>query len=210
MTNEQAMRELRSVLDRVGADSSDEHCREAARTCAAKEAVIARYAPTFSSENLDKLTADEFRSFLLTKNNQHWHGLARNGGRMTADMPRLREAIRLLVDENVPLRTRLNRLRPSSGEPMVKYLGPAVITPILQIMYPDRYGVVKKPAEAAMKRVGLWAEMPRGTSFGESYEAENLVLIDTAAKLEIDLWTLDMLWWLLKHQPSPAPPRSRV
>lgn len=203
MANERAIRELKNLLDRVDADSSDEMNRMAAQIRSAKAAVIARYSPMFSSENLDNLTAEEFRHFLLFRNNQHWDRLSRQGGSMTADMPCLREAIRLLVEENVPLRTRLNRLRPKGGKPLVKGLARAVITPILQIMYPDKYGVLNKIAKEGMKRLDLWPETPRGATFAELYEAVNRVLLETATRLEIDLWTLDMLWWRLVRTDAP-------
>lgn len=203
MANERAIRELKNLLDRVDADSSDEMNRMAAQIRSAKEAVIARYSPMFSSENLDNLTAEEFRDFLLFRNNGHWDKLSRQGPRMTADMPRLREAIRVLIEENVPLRTRLNRLRPKGDAPMIKGLARAVITPILQIMYPDKYGVLNEIAKEGMKRLDLWPEMSGGATFAELYEAVNRVLLETATRLEIDLWTLDMLWWRLVRTDVP-------
>lgn len=205
MTNEQAIETLRGILSRVSHDSPDNLFRIAAQICDAKESVTSRYAPMFSLENLDKLEADGFRGFLLFKNNQHWDNLQRQGGWMTADMPLLRKAIKLLIDENLPIRTRLNRLRPSSGGPMVKGLGRAVITAILLIVYPDKYGVLNNVAEAGMKQLGLWPEIPRAATFGQRYEAVNRVLVETAAKLGIDLWTLDMLWWrVAPHVPRGA------
>ena len=148
----------------------------------------------FSSENLDKLTADDFRSFLCFKNNQHWDSIHRQGGMMTKDMPRLRETIRLLVDENVPLHSRLDRLRPSNGDSMVKGLSRAVITPILQVVYPDKYGVFNRTTEEGMKRLSLWPKISRGATFADHYESINPILVEIAANLEIDLWTLDILW----------------
>ncbi|MCH8147589.1 MAG: hypothetical protein IH987_06275 [Planctomycetes bacterium] len=203
MANERAIRELSSLLDRVDADSSNELNREGARIRSAKEAVIVSYSPMFSSENLNNLTAEEFRDFLLYRNNKHWDCLQRWGGHITANMPRLQEAIRVLVEENVPLRTRLNRLRPKGDAPMIKGLACAVITPILQIMYPDKYGVLNEISKEGMKRLDLWPEMPRGPTFAELYEAVNRVLLETAARLQIDLWTLDMLWWRLVRTDVP-------
>jgi hypothetical protein len=78
---------------------------------------------------------------------------------------------------------------------MVKGLGQAVITAILQIEHPEKYGVLNNTAEAGMRAVGVWPEFPRGGSFGERYEIVNRVLLDTASELGVDLWTLDMLWW---------------
>lgn len=206
MMREEAIQVLRRALEQVTPHSPDPLLRVGAQIANARHQVIARYAPMFAPENLDRMTAEDFRGFLLFKNNQHWDSLHRMGGFMTADMPKLREAIRLLVDEGLPLRTRLNRLRPSSGNPMVKGLGRAVITAILLVCYPQKYGVLNNTAEGAMKKLGLLPTLSRGASFGERYDAVNRVLLETAASLEADLWTLDMLWWRVgdTHMPRGA------
>jgi hypothetical protein len=126
---------------------------------------------------------------------------------MTADMPRLREALKLLADESVSIRTRLNRLRPAAGDAMVRGLGRAVITAILHVLHPDKYGVLNNTAEAGMKELDLWPELPRGAEFGERYELVNEVIHRVAADLQVDLWTLDMLWWRVKpHVLRPVEP----
>lgn len=195
MSYEEALNELRSMLVRVSHDSTEELDRIAADIRDAKEKVRAHYVPIFTPDHLDSLTADDFKSFLLFRNNQHWDSLHRQGGWMTADMPKLREALKILVDESLSIRTRLNRLRPANGESMIKGLGRAVITAILQVLHPDQYGVLNNTAETGMKQLGLWPEIPWGTDFGERYERVNAVLHRVAGDLQIDLWTLDMLWW---------------
>lgn len=40
-------------------------------------------------------------------------------------------------------------------------------------------------------------EWPRGASFGIRYAAINAVLNELARELEVDLWTLDTIWWYL-------------
>jgi len=122
---------------------------------------------------------------------------------MTSNMDNLREALALLVDEGVLLRTRLNRLRPPHGEPMVKGLARSVISAILQIVYPDKYGVLNSTAEAGMKKVGLWPDVKTTASFADKYEAVNKVLLETAEAVGCDLWTLDSIWWRLTRRGSP-------
>ncbi len=195
MVAESALQHSRRTLLRVSPDSPDEAFRMAADTLAAKEQVIATYGRMFAPENTDALSAEDFRSFLLFRNNRHWDGLHRHAAEMTADMPLLREAIKLLVDESIPIRERLDQLRPHNQEGMVKWLGRAVLTAIWQVVYPERYGVLNNTSEAGMQTVGLWPEFPRGATLGERYERINGCLIETAAALGIDLWTLDALWW---------------
>ncbi len=192
---EEAISKLRNVLNQTSLDSADDYHRIGAQIKDAKDKVSAKYRPIFSLDNLDNLTADDFKSFLLFKNNQHWDSLHRQGGRMTEDMNKLRNALNILMDESKPIEKRLNRLRPDSGEPMVKGLGRAVITAILQIVYPEKYGIWNNTAEAGMKELKIFPEFNRGVAFGEKYKLVNTVLLDASQKLEIDLWTLDMLWW---------------
>jgi len=202
MGMEQAVQTLRRVNGKISFDHPDASYREIAKTLHAQDAVRSRYRPLFSPEGVKNLQADEFRGFLLAKNNQHWSGINRQSGSMTADMPKLREALALLVDEKLSLKTRLNRLRPKSGDPMVKGLARSVITAVLHIVYPEKYGILNKTAEDGMRELRVWPEFQRGTSFADRYEAVNRVLIDLSQELGIDLWTLDGLWWLaLKESP---------
>lgn len=202
MANEQAIQTLRQTLNQVDPNSNDEHYRVGAQIRDAKDKVVERYQVIFSPENLDHLKVEDFKSFLLFKNNQHWDSLHRQSGWMTADMDKLKSALKLLVDEGLPIKTRLNRLRPSSGDPMVKGLGRAVITAILHVMYPDKYGVWNNTAEQGMKKLKLWPEFPWGASFGQKYEVVNKVLLEVSPLVDTDLWTLDMLWWrVAPHVP---------
>ncbi|MCJ7543209.1 MAG: endonuclease NucS [Phycisphaerae bacterium] len=203
MTREQPIQSLREILGKVSHQSPDELCRVGAEIRDAKQGVLTRYQPVFSRENLGGLTAEDFRGFLLFRNNHHWDSLHRLGGWMSADMPKLREALKVLLDEGVDIRTGLNRLRPPTGDPMVKGLGRAVITAILQVVYPDKYGVWNNTAENGMQRLGLWPDMPRGASFGDRYVVMNRTLLEVAEELGVDLWTLDMLWWRVEpHMPK--------
>jgi hypothetical protein len=171
------------------------------RTLDAKEMVIARYQPLFSPENISKLTADEFKSFLLFENNQHWWGLHRRGNFITADMDNLRKALVILVDESQPIRKRMDQLIPKSG-PMVPYLGRAVLTAILLVVYSDRYGVWNATSEAGLKELDVWPKFERGASFGERYDAVNQVLLSISQAADIDLWTMDALYWKLVQTPN--------
>ena len=57
----------------------------------AKGEVLARFRPIFNPAHVGQIREDEFRSLLDFKNNQHWSGLHRQGPRICADMPVLRD-----------------------------------------------------------------------------------------------------------------------
>ncbi len=188
---------LRQILDRISSNEDE----ELSRIVEAKEEVIGRFQPVFSDEHLPELTAEQFKSFLRYENNKHWTGIARYGGRLTEDMEALRSALRILFDESRPLRERLRELRPSSGTPLVIGLGSATLTPLLLIRFPDRYGVLNNVAETALKTLGLWPNVSSSANFADCYTSVNDRLLQLADDLDIDLWTLDSLWWRAKDEP---------
>jgi len=47
----------------------------------------------------------------------------------------------------------------------------------------------------ALKELDLWPRFVRGATFGEKYAAINDVLTRLASDVEVDLWTLDALFW---------------
>ncbi|NLF77125.1 MAG: DUF1016 family protein [Chloroflexi bacterium] len=170
----------------------------------AREEVITRYGMLFHPENLGSLTAEEFRSFLLYKNNQHWHGINRQAGVLTEDMDRLRAALSILLDESRPIVERLDELFPRNRPKFLKGLGRAVATPILLVVYPQKYGVYNSISEAGMRMVDLFPDLPYGASFAQEYAAVNNVLLDVAKRLDISLWELDGLWSIMvRHEDEP-------
>ncbi|GAB4222283.1 MAG: hypothetical protein Kow0062_18940 [Acidobacteriota bacterium] len=183
-----ALRRLSAILARRGQDRSLDGM------IAAQKDVRARFAPIFAPEALSELTADQMRSFLSYRNNRHWKGLDRLGPSITRDMDALRQALRELLDESRPIAERLDALLPR-GRARVRRLGKAVLTPILLIVYPDRYGVWNAVVESAMQTLGIWPEFERGLSVGRKYERLNSLMLRIASDLAIDLWTLDGLWW---------------
>ena len=67
----------------------------------------------------------------------------------------------------MPIRDHLDRLYPAGGRAMVAYLGPATLTAILHVTYPDRYGVQNGTTEAGMRQLGIWPELAPTASTGE-------------------------------------------
>lgn len=175
---------------------------------ARRDPVLARYQPIFKPENLPNLTRDDFLGFLLFQNNQHWNGLHRKGPSMVADMAKLKSALAILLDENLPIQQRLSLL--AAGErASIPGLGRATLTAVLLVAHPDRYGVWNATSQAGLKELEIWPNFHRGASLGERYVAVNEVLLELSSQLGVDLWTLDALWWQLlpsEDASSSAPP----
>jgi len=166
-----------------------------------KDQVLAYYQPIFSPRHVPDITKAEFESFLLFRNNNHWDSLHRVGKFMTQDMGLLREALAALVDEDRPVRERLNELRPErywGAHSKVSHLGMPVLTAILHVTQPEKYGVWNNTSDAGLRQVRLWSKDWETGLGGDSYVEMNEIYLYFAGQLKIDLWTLDALWWVMK------------
>ena len=166
-----------------------------------KDQVLAYYQPIFSTRHIPDMTKAEFESFLLFRNNNHWDSLHRVGKFMTKDMDLLREALATLVDEERPVRERLNELRPErywGANSKVSHLGMPVLTAILHITQPNKYGVWNNTSDAGLRKIRLWNKDWETGLGGDSYVEMNEIYLYFADQLNIDLWTLDALWWVMK------------
>ncbi len=155
--------------------------------------VITRFQPIFTPENLDNLTAEDFKSFLRSKNNKHWWGIQRQSGRLTTDMGHLRSALRILLDETKPIEERLDTLFPANRPNYIKFLGRAVATPILLVVYPNKYSVYNRKVELSLKACDLHPA-ERGMSLAQRYVKVNQVLTDLAQRHHISRFLLDWVF----------------
>jgi len=164
--------------------------------------VIAKYGKLFHPHNLDKLTKDDFKSFLLSKNNRHWDGIHRQGNMITEDMKKLKKALNILLDENVDIKERLNMLFPKNKPSYIKGLGRAIVTPILLVVYPNKYAVYNTKSEAGLKELGLLPNF-KGKSFAEKYMHVNSIINDFADEYGLTLWQADEVcgWITLDRIP---------
>lgn len=168
-----------------------------------RDYVIRRYQPVFDPARLDDLTAETFEGFLRYENNKHWWGLHHGVDRMVANMLRLTAALATALDEDRPLADRMDAVEPGRGPSAVPGLDAAVLTPVMLVVHPDRYGVWSSISESAMRRLGLWPEVEEA-GFGTAYEQVNEMLLAVASEVGTDLWTLDALWWGIEKEHDPA------
>ncbi|MES2844240.1 MAG: hypothetical protein V4747_04335 [Pseudomonadota bacterium] len=89
-------------------------------------------------------------------------------------------------------------IRDTNAYFMVRGVDAATLTSILLLAYPERYGVWNGTSEPEMRERGVWPTFTHGASEGEKYEIVNTVLLQLARDLNVDLWTLDALWWMSK------------
>jgi len=157
----------------------------------AQERVVARYGPAFQLGKIESIEEKVLSSFLYFENNCHWSGLHRQVNRICSDMSATRAALADLVDDSLPIASRME------AATSVKGLGKGIITAILHVAYPRKYGVWNNTSTEGLVELGLFPNVPRGAKFGERYSAVNDVLNSLAAELDVDLWTLDTIWWYI-------------
>ncbi len=199
MAEDTAVLFLRGVLNRLRSQPWERERFDAPRARAAREDALSRYATMLSPELVRETDRDALLELLRDVNKHHKMGHGRGVPR-TADLGHLREALAILVDENLSLEERLNRLRPPGGAPLVKGFGPSVITSILHLIDPSRYGVLTGTSESVLRRLGVYPTLPGSASLAARYEAVNNVLLRLAASLGIDLGLLDYLFWRVQPQ----------
>ena len=153
-----------------------------------RDPVLNRFGPLFRDPS--RLTKRDYLDFLSFNHNHHWTGLERSGRRAAEKIDNLRVAVTKLVDESLPLSNRFD-----IAASLLDGVSWATLTPILLVAYPDRYGVWNGTSESEMRESGLWPSIPRRATDGERYALINAVLVDLAREHQIDLWTLDAVWW---------------
>ncbi|QFT96060.1 hypothetical protein FIU85_01970 [Roseovarius sp. THAF8] len=162
-----------------------------------RDDVLKRFSPAFRPAAVADLDEADFREFLSIKHNKHWTGLERQP-QVYANMKRLRQVLSILVDESRPISGRVDSAIKAPG------MGVAKLSAILLVTYPEKYGVWNGTSEKALRSLGLWPAFRRGITTGERYVAVNEVLLDLTRKLDIDLWTLDALWWGVKDEGTAS------
>ena len=151
-----------------------------------------KYGPMFTPEGIASLDPEKFRAFLRIKENRHWISINRHSGELTSDLDSLKRALLILVDESRPVSDRIDDARK-----LVKGLGKAVISAILIVTFPTKYGVYNNVSKAGLSRIGMFPGTVdpawRSLSSGRHYEQVNQVLNKLSREYGVSLWTLDFV-----------------
>jgi len=192
---EEAVTKLRKLTSLLSTDS------DIKKIVDAKEEVLCRFQPIFRPEHIPELTEQDFSPLLYFEFNHHWSGLHRHLPKIRANMPKLRKTLEELLDESKPIDKRFNKAIDA-----VPGMGKAIVTAILQIVFPDKYGVWNNTSEGGLRILNIWPKFEHGESSGSKYIKINDVLKELSKELKIDLWTLDSLWWAVKSDTDNDPP----
>lgn len=161
-----------------------------------RDTAIVRWGRVFSEP--DQLDPDTFGQFLEFEHNRHWWGLQRRRDNLLRWFPTVRAMIGELLDPSVPITERIDGL----GQP--QEFDHDVWSPILLVTNPAVYGVWNGISESAMRRLRLWPASADAATTGTAYVAVNDMLHLIRAELDIDLWSLDALWWAAEKEHDPT------
>ena len=153
--------------------------------------VVGRYGKLFNPDNLENLTKEDFKSFLLPKNNLHWEGIHRQGNLVTSDMNALKGFLKYVLNENKPIEERLNTEFTEKGGYWIRGIGRAVITAVLLVVYPRKYGIWNTKSETALRKLKIFPIFKRNEKFGKKYKKINEVLTELSDTHNLSLWQLD-------------------
>jgi hypothetical protein len=157
-----------------------------------QEAEVCQYfGVIFSDKGINTLTKQDMTGFLSYRQNHRWREISRED--VTADMERLRAALRILTDAQRPIAERLNLLEPGRGEGAVKHLGKAKLTALLLVTAPKEFGVWNDYSERALVNMGLMPEFEAGMGLGDQYNLFNMALTELSEHYRVSLWWLDII-----------------
>src|SRR4029077_1962849 len=162
----------------------------------AKKAAIDRYSKYFAPDNLDNVTREGFKDFLLIRNNQHWDKIYRHP-EIYADIDRLRKCLKILLDQAVPIESRLDKIMPKGGPAFIKGFNRAVVTAVLMCAHPDKYAVYNRKSDEALELLSLNKAEAKDT-FGKRYLAINDACLEIHKSINQPSQLVDtMCAWML-------------
>jgi hypothetical protein len=170
--------------------------------------VIKRFGKLFHPDGLPSLSAEDVWAFLCYNGDSRYWGIHRHVSTLTSDMSRLRDALGILLNDKKPLDERLRKLRPSDEEPAIPGLARSVISPILHVVYPQKYCVLNRRAEEAMKLTGVYPTISPKADFARIYITINEAMISIAKEFSLPLWALDNVWARIVEDEGGSSPAA--
>jgi hypothetical protein len=188
---------------RIASTLLDDWIRENPNKDAEQERALRKYGDHFRTESLAGLGPEEFREFLDFKNNKHWRGIGRHKSEICpagSDMKPLKAVLGVLLDESQPIQHRLDRIA-DKHDLYVKWLGPAILTPVLMCVHPNKYAVYNRISEGALIGFDLLKAKPTG-SLGSRYAEINEVCLKIASDIGQSLRRVDTMFALIAPMMS--------
>lgn len=172
----------------------------------ARDTVYDRYSPVFSSGTLSNLTSEELKTFLDLYDTKHGTGVPGAKRSFLSNIAGIQKILQILLDESLHIDDRFQIIEKKAEEEEIEGLGKGILTTILHVAYPDRYGVWDGTSEDGLKRLKVWPTFQQKATEGEKYAVINEILRYLSVQTGVDLRTLDTLW---RYKESLYPSLTR-
>ena len=152
MVNESTDKLFKDAIEKANSKQQEQDGEE----LKVRDKVFSKYGKIFHPDNLDNLTSEDFLSFFYLDNNKHWTnnrpaGRWQRHGKLTD----VKKGLKILLDENRPLAERIKQI--ADDQNMMRYVGPAIYTSILFIVYPKKYPSINLTVAKALDHLGKYS-----------------------------------------------------
>ena len=141
---------------------------------------------------------EDYRQFLYFENNRSWTNLYRKGLDALKVPESLWKLVTYIQDESIPIIERTTETIDEQGKYHISGVGRNIVTGLLHVFYPDKYGVWNNRTEETLDLIRRKPVVISGT--GRRYLATNNELKKLAAELDTDLTTVDGLMWFISKR----------
>jgi hypothetical protein len=164
----------------------------------ARKKAYAGFRRKFSQSKLidwETLRTD-FEEFLHFKNNKSWTTLYRSGLQALSDIERLWRLLVFIQDESISVQTRVSE--GLQGKYYCRGIGRNILTALLHIFDPDKYGVWNSRTEHTLFMI---RRTPKTSSdLGHKYQLINNELVLLKNELKTELTTIDSFMWFISKR----------
>jgi|GEM_PF-1515761 len=169
-------------------DSRDENGKRVNEKYEEIKKVIRMFQQILSDEGLRDMENKDLFLFLGSRFMKwSWTDPSVNKWEFAEKLDEFKRLIRYMKDESIPVEERMENAFKKFG---ISGLTPKILSGILFVLYPDKYGVWNSENEKALRILG---KIPKLTGrVGEDYRRINEKFHELANELDIDLIKLDM------------------
>ncbi|MDI3502692.1 MAG: hypothetical protein PWR09_817, partial [Archaeoglobi archaeon] len=169
-------------------DRKDENGKDVEERYEERKKVLRMFQQMFSEEGLKEMENKDVFLFLGSRFMRwSWTDLSVNKWEFVEKIDEFKRLIRYMRDETIPVEERIeNALKKFK----IRNLTPCILSGILFVLHPEKYGVWSSDNERALRLLG---RLPKLTGrVGEDYKRINEKFHELAEELDVDLLKLDM------------------
>lgn len=172
-------------------------CEDVPTWISERKRAYKEFQKRFSEQEMGDLKTlhDNYKDFLYFRNNMSWTTLYRSGMKALNHLESLRKLLTFLQKDSVPAEERVCQ---GLGECYVEGIGIGILTGLLHMFYPDKYGVWNSRTTDTLNMIKRNPVMT--SNIGHSYLLINKELKQLGEELKTDLTTIDGFMWFISKK----------